>query len=116
MPELARRTLPYASDAMPESPSYSPPPGVRLTTAELARRFGEGIGGVTGGGGGVRWPGEVLVPSPQSPVAGWTNVPRERPFNGDDEELERRRRRREAMVLHEGSGAVREDDIFRPRG
>ena len=116
MPELARRTLPYAaSDRMPDSPYHSPPPGLSLTTAELARRLGD-TGGGTADGVGVRWPGEVLVPSSQNPVAGWTNVPRERPLNGDDEEVERRRRRREAMVFHEGAGAVREDDIIRPRG
>jgi hypothetical protein len=66
--------------------------------------------------GGDGWSGQTLVPSSQDPVAGWTNVPRERPVDGDAEELERRRRRREAMVLHEGAGAVREDDIIRPRG
>ncbi|KAF2723280.1 hypothetical protein K431DRAFT_301876 [Polychaeton citri CBS 116435] len=38
--------------------------------------------------------------------------PRER--NEDALEAERRRRRREAMVLHEGSGQVMEEDIFRP--
>ena len=58
----------------------------------------------------------LIVPSREHPVAGWTNVPRERPPRTENlEELERRRRRREAMVLHEGSGRVNEDDIFRPR-
>ena len=84
-----------------------------FTTAELARRLSESPGGVMGGDG---WYGPTLVPSSQDPVAGWTNVPRERPVDGDAEEMERRRRRREAMVLHEGAGAVREDDIIRPRG
>jgi hypothetical protein len=48
-------------------------------------------------------------------VAGWVQVPRERPAVNDAAEVERRRRRREAMVLHEGSGRVGEDDIFRPQ-
>ncbi|KAK3714672.1 hypothetical protein LTR37_007652 [Vermiconidia calcicola] len=54
-----------------------------------------------------------IVPSEENPVAGWTNVPRERPVAGEDE-AERRRNRREAMVLHEGEGGVLESDIIRP--
>ena len=63
-------------------------------------------------GGGDGWRDGVVVPSLQNPVAGWTNVPRERPDDG--EEAERRRRRREVMVLHEGDGRVEETDIIRP--
>ena len=53
----------------------------------------------------------VVVPSVANPVAGWTNVPRERP---PESEAERRRQRREAMVLREGDGGVEEGDIIRP--
>lgn len=53
----------------------------------------------------------TLIPSLENPVAGWTNVPRERPT---ESEAERRRRRREAMVLREGEGGVEEGDIIRP--
>ncbi|QIW96341.1 hypothetical protein AMS68_001859 [Peltaster fructicola] len=54
---------------------------------------------------------ETIVPSIEVPIAGWTAVPRERPSAGD---VDARRRRREAVVLHEGSGEVNEDDIIRP--
>lgn len=53
----------------------------------------------------------VVIPSDDDPVAGWTNVPRERPTA---DEAERRRRRREAMVLRESEGGVEESDIIRP--
>lgn len=58
-----------------------------------------------------------VVPSIENPVAGWENVPRERGLRtqADGSVAESRRRRREAMVLHEGAGAVTGDDIFRPR-
>lgn len=82
-----------------------------LSNAELAHRLGGAIGGVNGGNA---WVGG-FVPSADDPVAGWTDVPRERPVGLNEEEVERRRRRREAMVLHEGAGALREDDIIRPR-
>ena len=62
-------------------------------------------------------PGESVVPSVNMPVAGWTNIPRERPTRAvdyDATEMERRRRRREAMVLHEGEGGLGEEDIIRP--
>lgn len=62
-------------------------------------------------------PGELdeppLVPSEENPVAGWTNVPRERSGTRGEDEAERRRRRREAMVLREGDGGAVEDDIIR---
>lgn len=54
---------------------------------------------------------DVVIPSIEDPVAGWTNVPRERPA---EDEATRRRRRREAMVLREGDGGVEESDIIRP--
>lgn len=44
-----------------------------------------------------------VVPSEADPVAGWVNVPRERP-DDDDAERDPRRRRREAMVMHDGGG------------
>lgn len=53
---------------------------------------------------------DVVIPSDDNPVAGWTNVPRERPA---EDEVERRRRRREAMVLRESDGRVEESDIIR---
>ena len=56
---------------------------------------------------------DVIVPSPASPVAGWTNVPRER-SSVEDAALgraEARRRRREAMVFHDGEGRAGEDII-----
>jgi hypothetical protein len=58
-----------------------------------------------------------IVPSIENPVAGWTNVPRQRMSidDRDSEEAQARRRRREAMVLHEGEDEVREGDIIRPR-
>lgn len=58
--------------------------------------------------------GGVVVPSIEDPVAGWENVPRERDGDGDGD-ADARRRRREAMVLHEGAGAVTGQDIIRPR-
>ena len=67
------------------------------------------------GGGGAEWADGIVVPSPLNPVAGWTDVPRERPLSGDVDELERRRNRREAMVLHEGAGSLAESDIIRPQ-
>lgn len=61
--------------------------------------------------------GGMIVPSIEDPVAGWENVPRERALSGNEEadDAEARRRRREAMVLHEGRGAVTGSDILRPR-
>jgi hypothetical protein len=58
-----------------------------------------------------------IIPSIENPVAGWTNVPRQRMSidDRDSEEAQARRRRREAMVLHEGEDEVREGDIIRPR-
>ena len=50
-----------------------------------------------------------IVPTVQNPVAGWTNVPRERPsVDGNLEETPdmQRRRRREAMVMHDGSSEL----------
>ena len=55
--------------------------------------------------------GAVVIPSSENPVAGWTNVPRERPT---ESEADARRRRREAMVLREIDGLVEESDIIRP--
>ena len=55
---------------------------------------------------------ELIIPSEDDPIGGWTAVPRERDGSVD---AESRRRRREAMVLHEGIGGLREDDIIRPR-
>ncbi|KAF2482333.1 hypothetical protein BDY17DRAFT_324622 [Neohortaea acidophila] len=55
----------------------------------------------------------LLVPSEENPVAGWTNVPRERSGTRGEDEAGRRRRRREAMVLREGDGGAVEDDIIR---
>lgn len=57
----------------------------------------------------------MTMPSEQTPVAGWTSVPHERPPLRDDAESERRRQHREAMVLHEGAGGFEEGDIIRPR-
>ena len=88
------------------------PAGRTLSAAELARMLNGGAGGVEGGDA---WVGQ-FVPSAADPIAGWTDVPRERPMEGDDEESERRRLRREAMVFHEGLEALRESDIIRPRG
>ena len=60
--------------------------------------------------------GSVIVPSARNPVAGWIDIPRERDSNANDGEgeAERRRRRREAVVVHEGGGAIVEDDILVP--
>lgn len=57
-----------------------------------------------------------LVPSEENPVAGWTNIPRERSGTRGEDEAGRRRRRREAMVLREGDGGAVEDDIIRFHG
>ena len=63
----------------------------------------------------------TIVPSIDNPVAGWEDVPRARSQQrrlseaGSDEieaEFERRRRRREAVVVHEGAGAITGRDIF----
>lgn len=56
---------------------------------------------------------ETIIPSDANPVAGWIDVPHERPAANDDEELDRRRRRREAMVLREGLGGPIGEDIIR---
>ena len=103
MPPHPMMTPPDSSNVTPTSES------TQLTTAELSRRLADDAGG-------EGWAEGMVIPSPQNPVAGWTNVPRERPVDHDAEEFERRRRRREAMVLHEGSGQVVEGDIIRPRG
>lgn len=61
---------------------------------------------------------DVIVPSVENPVAGWEDVPRQRASHGargTGDGTEARRRRREAMVLHEGGGAVTRGDIIRPR-
>lgn len=60
---------------------------------------------------------DAVVPSIENPVAGWTDVPRERTSSiphSDIDEVERRRRRREAIVLHDGVGRLEERDIIRP--
>lgn len=77
----------------------------------FGRRLSDVRDGEVDGGG-------VIVPSIEDPVAGWEDVPRERALNGTDgagDDAEARRRRREAMVLHEGEGAVTGSDIIRPR-
>lgn len=89
------------------SRSYSPDSSSEVIAEEIRERLMDGDGGAEWADGGV-------VPSALNPVAGWTDVPRERPFGGDVEEVERRRNRREAMVLHEGAGRVEESDIIRP--
>lgn len=52
-----------------------------------------------------------VVPSIENPVAGWTNVPRARPQRADATEAEVRRQRREAVVVHNGSGELWEEDV-----
>ena len=80
---------------------------------ELSRRLTDGMGMMDDGDGWAD-PSGGVVPSVRDPVAGWVNVPRERPADADEVE-QRRRRNREAMVLHEGDGGVVEEDIIRPR-
>ena len=104
-PKSRRCSLPLIPTSPPLLTSNSE---MELTTEQLSRRLGDGDGQ------GAEWAAGVLIPSPLNPVAGWTNVPRERPVDENDgDEVERRRRRREAMVLHEGAGRVVEGDIIR---
>lgn len=84
--------------------------GDMLANQELARRL-QADRIEAGSVEEVGW----VVPSIENPVAGWTDVPTQRldpVANGDDDEVRRRRTRREAMVLHEGSGRLVEEDII----
>ncbi|KAK4565521.1 hypothetical protein LTR86_004138 [Recurvomyces mirabilis] len=53
---------------------------------------------------GIEGTEAMIVPSPLDPVAGWTDVPRERTVSpGREDAAEARRRRREAVVVHDGT-------------
>lgn len=125
-PELERQRLPYSPSGYASDSLVVTLPARRRTARRLTS---DSLAGPEGTATGQEPPFEDLaeeaeadmdvvaereiVPSEENPVAGWTNVPRERPVAGEDE-AERRRSRREAMVLHEGEGGVLESDIIRP--
>lgn len=89
--------------------------GDLVANQELARRLQAGGIMTATAEDGPDGEGELIVPSIENPVAGWTDIPRQRPASiadSDGDEIRRRRTRREAMVLHEGSGSIVEEDIF----
>lgn len=56
---------------------------------------------------------EYEVVAPVAPRAGWRLLgQRERSGLGETDERDVRRRRREAVVIHEGEGAVGRDDVY----
>ena len=114
-PDLDRERLPFTTPS--EDGDIFAPSEAESDEGfvSVSRRLHDHLAGVRGGSDGWVNQHQEVVPSTEDPVAGWTNVPRERPLDDGEEDWESRRRRREAMVLHEGEGRVVEGDIIRPR-